>query len=71
MNLGTIRRYYVEKWSDMLKKRTNKKEAEEKWTIGDVSNCPKNVQKGQTLKITQNHPKKTKAIDYKILLTYN
>ena len=30
MNLGTIRRYYVEKWSDMLKKRTNKKEAEEK-----------------------------------------
>ena len=30
MNLGTIRRYYVEKWSDMLRKRTNKKESEEK-----------------------------------------
>ena len=41
------------------------------WVIGDVPKWTKNVQKGQTLKITQNHPKKTKAIDYKILLTYN
>ena len=26
MNLGTIRRYYVEKWSEILKKRKEKKE---------------------------------------------
>lgn len=26
MNLGTIRRYYVEKWSDMIKEKASKKE---------------------------------------------
>ena len=26
MNLGTIRRYYVEKWSDMIKEKATKKE---------------------------------------------
>ncbi len=26
MNLGTIRRYYVEKWSDIIKKKTAKKD---------------------------------------------
>ena len=26
MNLGTIRRYYVEKWSDMIKQKASKKE---------------------------------------------
>lgn len=30
MNLGTIRRDYVEKWSEMLRKRANKKEEEGK-----------------------------------------
>ncbi len=26
MNLGTIRRYYVEKWSDIIKEKTSKKD---------------------------------------------
>ncbi len=26
MNLGSIRRYYVEKWTDMIKEKTSKKE---------------------------------------------
>ena len=26
MNLGTIRRYYVEKWSDIIKEKTAKQE---------------------------------------------
>ena len=30
MNLGTIRRYYVEKWSDMIKERASKKEKDKK-----------------------------------------
>ena len=30
MNLGTIRRYYVEKWSDMLKEKASKKEKDKK-----------------------------------------
>ena len=29
MNLGTIRRYYVEKWSDMIKERATKKSEKE------------------------------------------
>ena len=30
MNLGTIRRYYVEKWSDMIKERASKKNKDKK-----------------------------------------
>ena len=30
MNLGTIRRYYVEKWSDMIKEKASKKDVKEK-----------------------------------------
>ena len=30
MNLGTIRRYYVEKWSDMIKEKATKKEKDKK-----------------------------------------
>ena len=30
MNLGIIRRYYVEKWSDMIKEKTSKKESNKK-----------------------------------------
>lgn len=30
MNLGTIRRYYVEKWSDMIKEKAAKKEKDKK-----------------------------------------
>ena len=30
MNLGTIRRYYVEKWSDMIKEKTSKKDKDKK-----------------------------------------
>lgn len=29
MNLGTIRRYYVEKWTDMIKKKTTSKKKKE------------------------------------------
>ncbi len=30
MNLGTIRRYYVEKWSDMIKEKASKKDKDKK-----------------------------------------
>ncbi len=30
MNLGTIRRYYVEKWSDMIKQKASKEEKDQK-----------------------------------------
>ena len=35
MNLGTIRRYYVEKWSEILKKRKEKKEINVTATIDE------------------------------------
>ena len=39
MNLGTIRRYYVEKWSDMIKERAsanNKKKEKQEEKVEDV-----------------------------------
>ena len=33
MNLGTIRRYYVEKWSEMLKEKTSTKNKKEKTEV--------------------------------------